>query len=133
MAEMQRLNELSASAIARRIAAGETTAEAVARACLARIRMREPIVRAWTEFDPDHALRQARERDRSPPRGLLHGVPIAVKDIIDTADMPTEMGSAIYRGHRPKADASCIALVRAAGAVILGKTVTTEFASSDPG
>jgi Asp-tRNA(Asn)/Glu-tRNA(Gln) amidotransferase A subunit family amidase len=132
-AEMQRLNELSASEIARRIAAGETTSEAVIRACLARIRTREPIVHAWSGFDPDAALRQARERDRSPPRGPLHGVPIGVKDIIDTADMPTEMGSPIYRGHRPKSDASCVALVRAAGAVILGKTVTTEFANIEPG
>ena len=128
-----RLNELSASEAARLIAGGHTTSEALVRDCLARIDAREASVRAWTFLDPGHALREARERDRSPARGPLHGVPIGVKDIIDTADMPTQMGSPIYEGFRPPGDAACVALVRAAGAVILGKTVTAEFAGMTPG
>src|SRR6266513_3117798 len=79
------------------------------------------------------ALAGARRLDAEPPRGPLHGLPIAVKDLIDTVDMPTAYGSAIYRGHRPTADASCVALARAAGAIVLGKTVTTEFAAFTPG
>ena len=78
-------------------------------------------------------MAEARQRDGEPPRGPLHGVPIAVKDLIDTGDMPTGYGSPIYRGHRPAADAACVALARAAGAVVLGKTVTTEFATFTPG
>src|SRR5262249_57829423 len=88
---------------------------------------------AWAPIGPELALAQGRALDRGPLRGPLHGVPIGVKDIIDTADMPTEMGSPIYRGHRPACDAACVALVRAAGAVILGKTVTAEFAGMHPG
>src|SRR6266508_1460233 len=127
------LNELSATEIARRIAAGETTCEAVVRDHLARIQEREPIVHAWVNFDPDHALRQARLLDKGPVRGALHGVPIGVKDVIDTIDFPTEMGSPIYAGHRAPCDSACVALVRRAGAVILGKTVTAEFAGMFPG
>jgi Asp-tRNA(Asn)/Glu-tRNA(Gln) amidotransferase A subunit family amidase len=127
------LNELSAAQTAALIAQGAVTSEAVVQACLERIAAREPVVQAWSFLDPELALRQARALDRSPVRGPLHGVPIGVKDIIDTSDMPTEMGSPIYRGHRPKADAACVALLRAAGAVILGKTVTCEFAGVTPG
>jgi amidase len=129
----RRLNELSASEAARLIAGGEISSEALIRDCLARIDAREANVRAWALLDPEHALREARERDRSPARGPLHGVPIGVKDIVDTADMPTQMGSPIYKGFRPPSDAACVALVRAAGAVILGKTVTAEFAGMTPG
>jgi Asp-tRNA(Asn)/Glu-tRNA(Gln) amidotransferase A subunit family amidase len=126
------LNRVSASAAAGMIASGEASSEEVVDACLARIAEREPAVKAWAHFDPDAARETARARDRSPSRGPLHGVPIAVKDIIDTSDMPTEMGSPIYAGNRPLADAACVAAVRNAGAVILGKTVTAEFASSAP-
>ena len=107
------LNKLSAGEIVRAIAAGETTCEAVVHDCLARIDARDGEVHAWASVDPELALRQARERDRASTRGALHGVPIGVKDIIDTADLPTEMGSPIYRGHRPAADAACVALARA--------------------
>ena len=69
---------------------------------------------------------------RHPPRGPLHGIPVGIKDVIDTADMPTEYGSSIYRGHHPNADSACVALLRLAGAVILGKTATTEFATPVP-
>jgi Asp-tRNA(Asn)/Glu-tRNA(Gln) amidotransferase A subunit family amidase len=126
------LNELPATEIVKKIAAGETTCEAVVRDCLARIAARDDVVKAWVNFDPEHALAQARMLDRAPHRGPLHGVPIGLKDTIDTFDMPTEMGSPIYRGHRPRADASCVALLRRAGAVILGKTATCEFAGSAP-
>ena len=127
------LNELSASEVARRIAAREITAAAVVGDCLARIAAREPALHAFAHVDPDLALRQARELDRGPNRGALHGVPIGIKDNIDTADQPTQMGSPIYRGHRPAWDAACVALLRAAGAVILGKTVTAEFAGMTAG
>jgi Asp-tRNA(Asn)/Glu-tRNA(Gln) amidotransferase A subunit family amidase len=127
------LNKLSASEIARATIAGETTCENVVRNCLARIEAREDDIHAWATVDPELALAQARKLDRSATRGPLHGVPIGVKDIIDTADLPTEMGSPIYRGHRTATDAACVALVRAAGAVILGKTVTCEFAGMTPG
>src|SRR5271169_3870615 len=126
------LNELSATAIAKKIAAGESTCEAVVRDCVARIAARDSVVKAWVNFDAEHALAQARALDRSPHRGPLHGVPIGLKDTIDTFDMLTEMGSPIFRGHRPRADASCVALLRRAGAVILGKTATCEFAGSAP-
>jgi Asp-tRNA(Asn)/Glu-tRNA(Gln) amidotransferase A subunit family amidase len=126
------LNKLTASEVARAAIAGETTCEDVVKNCLARIDAREQDIRAWATVDADFALRQAQALDRSPTRGPLHGVPIGVKDIIDTADLPTEMGSPIYRGHRPMADAACVALVRAAGAVILGKTITCEFAGMTP-
>ena len=119
---------LSARAAAAEIAAGRLSAEALVAAYLDRIAAREPVVGAWHYLDPDAALAQARQRDASPPLGPLHGIPVAVKDLIDTFDMPTGYGSAIYEGHRPAADAPCVALARAAGAIVLGKTVTTEFA-----
>jgi Asp-tRNA(Asn)/Glu-tRNA(Gln) amidotransferase A subunit family amidase len=127
------LNELSAIEIAAKIATGETTCEAVTRDCVARIAARDGVVKAWVDFDPDPALAQARALDRASSRGPLHGVPIGVKDIIDTFDLPTQMGSPIYRGYRPPADAACVALLRRAGAVILGKTVTCELAGMAPG
>lgn len=126
------LNELSATEISSKIAAGETTCEAVVRDCIARISARDGVVKAWVNFDPEIALGQARNLDRASARGPLHGVPIGLKDTIDTFDMPTEMGSPIYRGNRPRADAACVALLRRAGVVILGKTATCEFAGSAP-
>src|SRR5580658_7610091 len=126
------LNDLSAAEIANKIAAGETTCEAVVRDCLTRIAARDGAVKAFVNFDADLALAQARALDCGGKRGPLHGVPIGLKDTIDTFDMPTEMGSPIYRGNRPRADAACVALLRRAGAVILGKTATCEFAGSAP-
>ena len=104
------LNELGAVEIALKIANGETTSEAVTRACVARIAERDGVVKAWVNFDPELAIAQARALDHGPKRGPLHGVPIGVKDIIDTFDMPTEFGSLIYKGHRPPSDAACVAL-----------------------
>jgi amidase len=130
---MTDLNKLTATAAAQQIAAGAITSEALVRACLDRIGEREAVVGAWAWLDPDRALAAAREKDKGPRRGPLHGVPVGVKDIIDTVDMPTGHGSPIYEGKVAHADAAAVALLRAAGAVILGKTVTTEFAAFAPG
>lgn len=130
---MQSLNELTASEAARGIAGGRFSSEALVADCLTRIREREPAVMAWQHLDPEYALAQARERDAATPAGPLHGVPVGIKDIYDTVDMPTTWGSPIYAGNRPASDAAVVASLRAAGAVILGKTVSTEFAGLDPG
>ena len=127
-----RLSEITAAEAARRLAASETTSEALVAACLERIAERDEAVRAWAFIDRAAALAQARALDRMPRRSRLHGVPFGIKDIIDTADLPTEYNSPIYRGHRPKADAACVTLLKQAGCVILGKTVTTEFANNHP-
>ncbi|HET9217906.1 MAG TPA: amidase [Terriglobia bacterium] len=129
---MADLYRLSASEAAAGIHEGKLTSEALVRSCLERIDARESQVKAWVHLDRDFALAQARECDRTASRGPLHGVPFAAKDIMDTAELPTEYGSPIYQGNRPKADAACVALSRAAGGVLLGKTVTTEFASRFP-
>lgn len=121
--------DLGTAEAARLIAAGELTSEALVTACLARTAAREEAVRAWAFLDPDLALAQARAADRRRPTGLLHGVPVGVKDIIDTADMPTENGFGGHKGRRPAADAACVQALRQAGAVIMGKTVTTELAN----
>lgn len=130
---MKVLNQLTATEIVQAIGAGKTTAEAVAKACLEHIAEREPRVKAWQFLDPDLVLKQARALDSRGSVGPLQGVPVGVKDIIDTADMPTEYNSPIYKGHRPTADAACVALTRRAGGLVMGKTVTTEFANRYPG
>ena len=129
-------NELNAVDALAEMAAGRLTAEALTRACLERIGARDSVVRAFTYLDPERALAEARSRDRAGKagsRGPLNGLPFGVKDIIDTHDMPTAYGSPIHAGHQPSADAACVALGREAGAVMLGKTVTTEFALRNPG
>jgi amidase len=125
-------NRLSAAAAIARLGSGTLTAEALMHACLDRAAERAD-VKAWIWLDAEQALAQARTADRAHRPGLLAGLPIGVKDVIDTADMPTEHGSPIYRGNRPFADAACVALVRMAGGTIMGKTVTTEFANRFPG
>ena len=130
---MKPLHDLTATEIVAAIGAGKATAEAVTRDCLDHIAEREPRVQAWQFIDPELALAQARALDRGGSRGPLQGVPVGMKDIIDTADMPTEYGTAIHAGHRPRLDAACVALTRRAGGVIMGKTVTTEFANFTPG
>src|SRR5712671_2470078 len=125
-------NQLSAAAAVAQLSSGDLTTEALTRACLERAEERKS-VKAWAWLDPEHALAQARAADHAGRPGLLAGLPIGIKDIIDTVDMPTEHGSPIYRVNRPFADAACVALLRMAGTVILGKTVTTEFANRFPG
>ena len=126
------LSGLSATEAAGKIRSGEISSEELVRACLDRIEQQEPTVHAWRFLDPELALVQARRCDASETRSPLHGVPVAVKDQFDTADMPTGYGSPIYEGHRPVADAGSVARLREAGAVILGKTKLTEFALYHP-
>jgi amidase len=127
------LTRMSAATLLARMRARELSAEEVFRAHLDHIGSREPAVGAWVCIDAEAGLRAARALDAGPVRGPLHGLPVGVKDIIDTAELPTEYGSPIYAGHRPAWDAACVAAIRRAGGLILGKTVTTEFASSHPG
>jgi len=131
------LSLLSAAEGARRIGDGLLTSEEWVGACLERIRALEPQVQAWTFLDEEHALAQARAADdkkrSGEPVGALHGVPVGLKDIIDTADMPTENGCALHKGRTPRDDATVVTMLRAAGAVMLGKTVTTECAYFHPG
>lgn len=127
------LTELTATEAAARIANGDLTAEALTAACIERIQDADPDIGAWAYLDPPYALEQARALDKGPRRGPIHGVPFALKDIIDTADMPTGYGSPIYEGHRPAWDAPCVTACRAAGGVVMGKTVSTEFAHRCPG
>jgi Asp-tRNA(Asn)/Glu-tRNA(Gln) amidotransferase A subunit family amidase len=127
------LNELTATEIIAAIGQGQITCEAVVRACLGRIVAREPEVHAWAHLDPEAALGAARAFDKNGKSGPLGGVPFGVKDIIDTFDMPTEWGTAIHKGRQPERDAACVALSRKAGGLLLGKTVTTEFANLHPG
>ena len=126
-------HRLAATDLVRLIEGRELTAEAVVASCLERIAEREPVVRAWSHLAGEAALAQARERDKAGQKTLLNGVPFGLKDIFDTADMPTTYGSPIYVGWRPASDASAASLPRAAGGILLGKTVTTEFANAHPG
>ncbi len=119
-----------ASAAIRR---GATTAEAVVRVSLERIAARDAAVHGWASLAAETALGTARDLDCGPPAGPLHGVPIGIKDVIDVAGQPTGHGSAIFAGALTDADAECVRRLRAAGAIILGKTVTAEFATYSPG
>ena len=126
-------HRLPATTLVHLIESGKLSAEAVVRSCLERITGREPVVRAWSHLSGEAALAAAREFDRTKQDTLLRGVPIGIKNIFDTADMPTTYGSPIYVGCRPASDASAAALPRAAGGILIGKTVTTEFANRHPG
>jgi len=116
-----------------RLSRRELSASDLVRQCLARIAEREPVVQAWEVVDAEGALAEARRIDALRERPPLCGVPVGVKDLIDTADLPTAYGSPIHRGHRPARDAGCVRRLRDAGAILLGKTVTTEFAVYSPG
>ena len=123
---------LTASEAADRIREKSLTSEALVRSCLERIAERDGEIRAWSYVDPAHAIAMARELDKQQTAGImgpLHGLPFGVKDVIDTADMPTTQNSPLYQGHRPGQDAGCVAVVRQSGALILGKTDTVEFAA----
>jgi Asp-tRNA(Asn)/Glu-tRNA(Gln) amidotransferase A subunit family amidase len=131
------LTELSALELRDAIARGTLKAVEIVEACLARIAERESDVQAWAHLDPQYAIRQAEELDRFRGTGRtigpLHGVPVGLKDIIDTRDFPTENGTPFDSGRRPMKDAAIVERLRGAGAVILGKTVTTELAVFHPG
>ncbi len=130
---MTEAHELTATEGLKAMEAGNLTAEGWVASCLERIDEREETVLAWEYFDRDNALAQARDVDKSSNGGPAAGVPFGVKDIIDTADMPTSYGTAIHQGHRPGRDAACVAITRSAGGVLLGKTVSTEFGHMFPG
>ena len=117
------------------IAAGTLTARGLADAELARVDATDPVIEAWAHLDPTHVRAEADRRDAAPRvrRGPLHGIGIGVKDIIATADMPTQMGSPVYAGNRPREDAECIARLKRAGGYVFGKAVTTALAFLDPG
>jgi len=135
--DASKLNWLSAADAARAIRDGALSAEELVDACLARTAEADPAIEAWTYLDPEHARTQARARDADRREGRaigpLHGLPIGIKDIFDTADMPTEDGTVLHAGRTPAHDAAAVAMLRAAGAVIMGKTVTTECATYTPG
>ena len=126
------ISRATATQLAAKLRSKEWSALEVVAACLERIDDRDADVRAWTTIDADYARSQARALDSGPIRGPLHGVPIGVKDIIATAALPTQYGSPIYAGHEPKRDAACVSAALAAGAIVLGKTATTEFAFLAP-
>jgi Asp-tRNA(Asn)/Glu-tRNA(Gln) amidotransferase A subunit family amidase len=121
--------QLTAAESAALIRAKRLSCEELVRSCLTRIAVRDADVKAWLWLDPDHVIRRARELDKLPSKGPLHGLPFGVKDIIDTAEYPTTQNSPIYDGMRVGRDAACVAIVRGNGALILGKTDTVEFAS----
>jgi Asp-tRNA(Asn)/Glu-tRNA(Gln) amidotransferase A subunit family amidase len=131
--DVARPNELSATEAARLLGEGTLTCAALVRTCLERIDRREREVGAWVWLEPDVALARAREIDNAGRPGPLHGLPVGIKDIMATADMPTAYNSPIYADHRPREDADCVRRLKAAGGLALGKTVTTEFAVRAPG
>ena len=131
------LAALSLSEAAADIREGRITSAELVADCLKRIDEVDPKIEAWAFLDRDHAMRQAQDADQrrslGKHTGPLHGVPVGIKDIFDTADMPTEFGSPVWAGRTPRSDAAAVAMLRADGAVILGKTVTTEYAYFHPG
>ncbi len=135
--DLTNLHWASATDAARLVRDGLISSQQLVDACLARVRDVDKDVQAWTFLDPDYAMEQARAADEfrlsGQPIGPLHGVPVGLKDIIDTGDMPTENGSVLHAGRTPSRDAAVVAMLRGAGAVIMGKTVTTEFATRSPG
>lgn len=128
---------MSIAQAATEIRASRLDSAELVRACLDRVNAADGAIGAWAFLDPEHAMSQAKAMDERRASGAqlgrLHGVPIAIKDIFDTGDMPTEMGSPIHKDRTPRRDAAVVARLRAAGAVIMGKTVTTEFAYFHPG
>ena len=127
------VTDLGATELARRISRRELGAVDVTKAFLQQIETGDSKLHAWAWVDADFALRQAAACDKASAAGPARGLPVGVKDVFDTADLPTQYGSPIYAGHRPRWDAASVASARAAGAVLLGKTVTTEFATMSPG
>lgn len=131
------LVELTATDAAGKIARGEISSEQYTRELIAQVEKLEDTIGVFAHFDPEHAIAQAKERDayrsNGNALGALHGVPVGIKDCIDTSDYPAENGSALFAGRRPYHDATVVAKLRSAGAIVIGKTVTTEFAFYHPG
>ncbi len=134
---MTRLADLGVVDAAAAIREGRATAVELTEDCLRRVSETDGAIQAWAFLDPEHALRQAQAADdhrmAGRPLGPLHGVPVGIKDIFDTSDYPTEFGSALWQGRTPRSDAAAVSRLRAAGAIVLGKTVTTEYAYFHPG
>lgn len=129
---MKDLESLSATQAIHALARREIKATDLLLSCLDRIGQKESLVKAWASLGKENALSRAKNLDKGSVKGLLHGLPIGVKDLYDTFDLPTAYGSPIYANHYPASDAVSIALMRQAGGIILGKTKTTEFASFKP-
>jgi Asp-tRNA(Asn)/Glu-tRNA(Gln) amidotransferase A subunit family amidase len=127
------LYRLTATEAAKLIAKREISSTELVKSCLDRINARESTVQAWAHLDEKLVMQAARAADAQEPKSPLHGIPFGVKDVIDSADLPTEYGSEIFKGHRPAKDAACIQRMKNAGAVLMGKTVSTEFATFRPG
>ena len=130
---MKDLESLSATQAIKALSRREIKATNLLLSCLDRIGQRESIVKAWTSLGKENALTRAKQLDKGAFQGILHGIPIGVKDLYDTYDLPTSYGSPIYTNHYPVADAVSVAQMRRAGGIILGKTVTTEFATFKSG
>lgn len=124
--------DLTATDAARHIRNGSLTVSELIEACIERVDQVDVALKAFVHFDRDLVRRHAAEANRGPSKGPLHGLPIGVKDVLDTSDMPTGYGSQIWEGYRPRADAAVVATARSAGAIIFGKTATTEFATRRP-
>lgn len=129
---MKDLESLSASQAARALARRDIKATDLLLSCLDRIGQRESLVKAWSSLGKESALARAKELDKGSIKGILHGLPIGVKDLFDTYDLPTSYGSPIYANNYPASDAVSVALMRDAGGIILGKTISTEFATFKP-
>ena len=129
---MKDLESLSASQAARALARRDIKATDLLLSCLDRIGQRESLVKAWSSLGKEGALARAKELDKGSIKGILHGLPIGVKDLFDTYDLPTSYGSPIYTNNYPASDAVSVALMRDAGGIILGKTISTEFATFKP-
>ncbi len=129
---MKDLESLSAYQAAKALSRREIRASDLILSCLDRIGQNESLIKAWASLGKENALSQAKTLDKGALKGMLHGLPIGVKDLFDTYDLPTAYGSPIYKNHYPSTDSVSVALLRQAGGIILGKTVTTEFASFKP-
>ena len=130
---MKDLNRLPGTELLATVRDGGASVMEVAESCLRRIEEREPLIQAFAHHIPDLVRRSAEELDGTNARGPLRGLPVGVKDLVDTASHPTEFGSPIYSGRRPQRDAAVVRRLLAAGALMVGKTVTTEFALFHPG